>query len=289
MSVKLMAAVWEDETFTSKAELLLCLAIADFANENGEAWPGTERLAMKCRSTQRAVIRMVSRLILAGKLEVKYNAGLHKTNVYKLLTPPLTAGHPDPSGTKNVPKNVPKKGPKKGPKKEHLGSPYPSGTISNHQEVISTHLESLGTTIEESTPDSAIAVPPEAAKEKTPHQVLIDSWCKGFEAFHHRKYAVLGARDGKGAKNLLAFAGSPEAAMAVALRAWAESPKLGPFLSQRATTLHGLAETWNEIQVKLAAPPAPAWQGNGRGATVQSGERFANGQLKPDYSKPIFG
>lgn len=119
MSVKAIAAVWEDYSIKSKAELLVLLAIADHVNENGEAWPGTDSLAYKSRCTQRGVIKIISKLISVGKLDVQRNAGPRKTNIYRILIGGVNGVHPEQGC------------PKSGPKKEHSGSPESSGIPMN--------------------------------------------------------------------------------------------------------------------------------------------------------------
>ncbi len=48
--------------------MLLLLAIADFANDEGEAWPSTKKLMLKCRSRKRAVQDAIYGLREAGEL-----------------------------------------------------------------------------------------------------------------------------------------------------------------------------------------------------------------------------
>lgn len=52
MSVKVMSYVWEHSEHKS-TRLLAMLALADHANDDGEAWPGTSRIAKKIRTGQR--------------------------------------------------------------------------------------------------------------------------------------------------------------------------------------------------------------------------------------------
>ncbi len=68
MSIKVMSAVW-DKAQVSNTKLLLLLAIADFANEDGEAWPSVDTLANKTRQTGRAVLDMLQELERAGEIE----------------------------------------------------------------------------------------------------------------------------------------------------------------------------------------------------------------------------
>lgn len=67
MSIRVMTAVW-DSANVKNTQLLLLLAIADNANDDGIAWPGVNYLAVKTRKTERAVVDMVKELVDAGEL-----------------------------------------------------------------------------------------------------------------------------------------------------------------------------------------------------------------------------
>lgn len=69
MSIKVMSSVW-DSSEQSGSALLLLLALADFADEDGYCWPTTETLAQKIRMSMRTVLRMVEQLESAGELYV---------------------------------------------------------------------------------------------------------------------------------------------------------------------------------------------------------------------------
>jgi len=70
MSIKRMSAVW-DFSQAKGSHLLLLLAIADHADDDGFAWPGTSRLADKTRMSGRHVHRMVNYLEDCGELYVE--------------------------------------------------------------------------------------------------------------------------------------------------------------------------------------------------------------------------
>ena len=61
MSIKRMTAVWE-QSQTKGSHLLLLLAIADHADDDGFAWPGNSRLSKKVRMSGRHIKRMLSTL-----------------------------------------------------------------------------------------------------------------------------------------------------------------------------------------------------------------------------------
>lgn len=87
MSIKVMSLVWEKSQAKGK-ELLLMLAIADFADDSGEAFPGVTRLARKCRVSASTVRRAAERCVERGELYILQNCGVEtghgKTNRYKI-------------------------------------------------------------------------------------------------------------------------------------------------------------------------------------------------------------
>lgn len=67
MSVRLMSTVW-DRAPVKGADLLLLLAIADTANDDGYLWPAQTTLARKTRTARETVNRAVARFLRAGVL-----------------------------------------------------------------------------------------------------------------------------------------------------------------------------------------------------------------------------
>lgn len=68
MSIKMMSQVWEYSS-AEGSELLLLLAIADFADDDGFAFPGTSTLAKKIRMSERSVKRLRQKLYEKGELQ----------------------------------------------------------------------------------------------------------------------------------------------------------------------------------------------------------------------------
>ena len=109
MSVRVTNRIWE----TSKMKggpLVLLLAIADNADDEGFAWPGIAYLAAKCRMTERQVYNNISTCIQAKELRVMPGGG-HKTNRYYILcaklklakgTPEKISGVKPTSGVKPI-------------------------------------------------------------------------------------------------------------------------------------------------------------------------------------------
>ena len=82
MSVKVMARVWAHSQ-RKDGELLVMLALADFANDAGESWPSIPVLAAKARLTERQTRRVLSKLEEAGEIRrVKSNGGRNRRNHY---------------------------------------------------------------------------------------------------------------------------------------------------------------------------------------------------------------
>lgn len=85
MSVRTMARVW-DQSGHAGTELLMLLAIADFADDEGNAYPAVQTLAAKCRMSSRNANFILSALRQTGELEVRANEGPKGTNRYKVVT-----------------------------------------------------------------------------------------------------------------------------------------------------------------------------------------------------------
>ena len=81
MSIAVMANVWEYSKAES-SDLLVLLAIADYANGEGQAWPSIETLAARARMQRRGVQYCLKRLVELGELEVIPNAGPNGCNLY---------------------------------------------------------------------------------------------------------------------------------------------------------------------------------------------------------------
>lgn len=84
MSIRVMTNVWQHSKCKG-ADLLLLLAIADNANDDGYAWPGIESLATKTRMSQRSIQYNTKRLAAAGELVIMPQAGPKGTNKYRVI------------------------------------------------------------------------------------------------------------------------------------------------------------------------------------------------------------
>lgn len=84
MSIAAMTFVWEHSRLRG-TELNLLLAIADFANQDGIAWPGIPTLAKRIRADQRTAQRCLKRIERAGELRIERGAGPSGTHLYHVV------------------------------------------------------------------------------------------------------------------------------------------------------------------------------------------------------------
>jgi hypothetical protein len=84
MSLRLMAAVWESAP-CSQTTLLVLLALADHANDEGKCWPSVATLAKRTRTSERHVHRILLELKAAGWIAADERPG---TTTVFTVTPP---------------------------------------------------------------------------------------------------------------------------------------------------------------------------------------------------------
>jgi hypothetical protein len=131
MSIAVMSYVWEHST-RKGTELLLLLAIADYANERGIAFPSVATLARRIRMTDRNVQRALRKLRESGELRINMSAGPKGAHLYQVVineTLPLFLGDkvtpdklsPDSRGTSGVTTRA--------QRGDTATSPEPSGTV----------------------------------------------------------------------------------------------------------------------------------------------------------------
>ena len=87
MSIHLTSAVWKHSRQQKSGALLVLLAIADYANERGIAWPAVSTLARKARMSTRNAQRWLRCLERDGELKVLRNQGRCGTNIYQIYLP----------------------------------------------------------------------------------------------------------------------------------------------------------------------------------------------------------
>lgn len=92
MSVTTMARVWATSSHTG-TELLMLLAIADFSDDDGRAYPAVGTLAKKCRMTDRNARLILANLRDSKELIVRFGEGPKGANQY-LIADPLKGASP---------------------------------------------------------------------------------------------------------------------------------------------------------------------------------------------------
>lgn len=84
MSVRWISTVWETSPYEGR-RLLLHLALADFANDEGTCFPSQKTLALKARTTEAWVSASVKQMVRDGLLEiVERGSGRGHRTVYRL-------------------------------------------------------------------------------------------------------------------------------------------------------------------------------------------------------------
>ncbi|SRR5260221_7405499 len=112
MSIRLMSQVWEDTRIESQAELLVLLALADHARDDGLCWPSMRSIAGKARIEERSAQRIIRRLIEKGLVELVSQGGCidgcNTPNRYRVIgseprqTHGVTEGRPGASVSQGV-------------------------------------------------------------------------------------------------------------------------------------------------------------------------------------------
>lgn len=138
MSISVMSEVW-NKSQHSGSELLMLLAIADFSDDHGKAYPSVSTLSTKCRMSRRNVQYVINNLKSSGELTVSIKKGpppkfpnLYRVNLNALQAKPTAQvkypAHVQPSARTSAIQRVSDTQPI---------AHKPSVTISNHQKRFS--------------------------------------------------------------------------------------------------------------------------------------------------------
>lgn len=84
MSIEIMTAVWDRSTAYG-GDLLILLAIANYADINGRAYPSIRTLSQRGRMTERNAQYCIQKLEALGELKVDRNAGPHGTHIFQVV------------------------------------------------------------------------------------------------------------------------------------------------------------------------------------------------------------
>lgn len=85
MSIRVMSRVW-DNSRQEGGRLLVLLALADWANEDGECWPKLPQLATKARMSVRTAQRALLDLEEEGEIERTGAGGRGQPSTYRVLS-----------------------------------------------------------------------------------------------------------------------------------------------------------------------------------------------------------
>lgn len=129
MSVKATTWAWAQDV--AKGELLVLLALADHADDEGICWPGHKGLEAKCRMSRSTLLKHISAMASRGLLTIRHRhqeSGYRDTNLYVLhldgqqslsldsgLWPGKPTGHQGPKNRRQGPE-ISGQGPKTRPK-----------------------------------------------------------------------------------------------------------------------------------------------------------------------------
>lgn len=123
-----MAQVWEHSR-QSGGSLLMLLALADFADDDGRCWPAVKTLAEKARMSERNARYVLRALEQAGEIATVVGGGRHGTSGYVVTAGANIAGA-IPAGGQSLPGGkMLQKGGNPLPKRGQPIAPEPSRTI----------------------------------------------------------------------------------------------------------------------------------------------------------------
>lgn len=83
MSSDASGAIWKSGLYEG-ARLLVALKLADYANDDGDAWPSRARLALMCGIDERTVKRDTAQMVTDGVLTKVAGGGRGRRNRYEL-------------------------------------------------------------------------------------------------------------------------------------------------------------------------------------------------------------
>ena len=110
MSVKIMSWVWDHSPYENTT-LLILLAMADFADDDGVCWPSQARLMGKARCSERTVRDAVKRMVADGVVEIVSESSGRTSHRYRIRTrqilPPGNMEQPNPAIYDTSPGNMP--------------------------------------------------------------------------------------------------------------------------------------------------------------------------------------
>lgn len=134
-----MSHVWRHGP-TDRNDLIVLLAIADFADDDGFCWPSTQRIAEKARMTRRGAQKVIRRLAENGHLKIEVGGGRGGSNRYHVT---LIKGEPETANTVQGGANPETQRANPETQRANSGSPKPSRTIKEPSDKIRATLCSV--------------------------------------------------------------------------------------------------------------------------------------------------
>lgn len=105
MSIKVMSWVWDNSPYRDDA-LLIHLALADWANDEGMCWPKQASIAQKARCSVEHVRRVTKRMQEDGYLQiVSVSRGPGSSHKYQLKNPTNGGVSENPASDEVIPHN----------------------------------------------------------------------------------------------------------------------------------------------------------------------------------------
>ena len=228
-----MARVWADETVTSRTQLLVLLAIADYASDEGVSWPSLETLSKKSRTGIRGVQEAVQALTSRLKLEIQIGKGPNGVNVYRLIDGGVQMAHPASSRRK-------------------IREPFADSSRIVREQMHPIRQEPSGTVQE---PPISVQEPPTILEASAsvvvgPHHEFIQAWTEAFQDQFKTSYRFDGGRDGKAVKELLAKSIPIPTILSVAKKSWAlYSGPFPDFTAKQSITIHTFVKNYQQIEL----------------------------------------
>jgi hypothetical protein len=125
-----MSAIWERGP-VKQSERFVLLALADYANDDGECWPSIAGIARKTCLSERGVQTIIRRLEADGWLEIEAGNGRKNCNLYHIKNPAASA--PRSICTPQMDAETPQMD----AENPAASAPEPSITINNHHTPLS--------------------------------------------------------------------------------------------------------------------------------------------------------
>lgn len=167
MSFKVTNWVWTRSESRNGARLVM-LALADRADDNGQAWPSVDDLAERTKLSPRAVQKAIANLVEIGELEVVNGGGRHRSNRYRIVPKPRTLdGVTDekPCTSDGV---SAQETPNSAPETPNFGTETPNSATRNP-------VQSSPEPFKEPTTEPS-ENPPAHHSDPTPAELLLDKW-----------------------------------------------------------------------------------------------------------------